>query len=313
VPQGSILGPLLFILYINDIHKVTKNVKINLFADDTLMYYNGTDCNDVVNEMNLNLENITGWLKENKLKLNTEKTKAMVITNSSVTRKKFMNNIQHPICIENVEIEFVDEFKYLGVILDPHLTFDNHVNYIAKKIGKKIYYLARIGKYLNEFTKITLYKSLIAPHFEYCSTIFWEMSDKNMEVLQKLQNKAMRVILCCHKRTHIQLMLETLSWLSIKQRISFNTLLFVYKMKNNLLPPYLCKKLLKNSEVHEHYTRSCENFRIDQQHTAARDRSIYQSGVREFNKLPDAYVNEDRVAMFRRSLSKYVKKTFPFV
>jgi hypothetical protein len=166
---------------------------------------------------------------------------------------------------------------------------------------------------VSEWTRLTLYKAPIAPHFEYCSTVMWNMSSKNFKILQRLQNKAMRIIIRCHKRTHVKDMLEVLCWMSIEQRVIFNTLLFIFKIKNNLVPEYLCKKISKNSEMHEHNTRKCNDFFIKSQSSAALKKSVFQSGLSEYNKMPNDLKNEMSVNGFRRKLSNYVKLNYPYV
>jgi len=307
VPQGAVLGPLLFIIYINDLHTVVKNVSVNLFADDTLVYFSGKNVTDVLTKLNCDLQNITQWLKINKLKLNTDKTKAMIISKSSVTRNKVYNEIQNNgVFIEGENIEFVDEFKYLGVVLDQYLSFDNHVNYIGKKIAKKIGVLGRISDFVSPVTRANLYKIIIAPHFEYCSTIMWNMSKKNVNFLQKLQNKAMRIVLRCHKRTHVVDMLNTVCWMSIKQRIFFNTMLLIFKMKQKLVPEYLYKKILLNSDIHDHNTRNSGDIFRGVQISETMNRSIYQSGVAAYNMLPCNVKDLTDLKLFKRMLKEYV-------
>lgn len=312
VPQGSILGPLLFIIYINDMHEVASNVSINLFADDTLVYFSGTNVKDVVNKLNNDLLKITEWLKCNKLKLNADKTKAMVIAKSSIVRNRVINELNvHGICIENDNIEFVNEFKYLGVMLDQYLNFDKHVNYIAKKVGKKIGVLSRLSAFISPVTCAHLYKSLIAPHFEYCSTIMWQMDKKNIAILQKLQNKAMRVIIKCHWRTHVVDMLHALNWMSITQRIYFNAMIFIFKMQSNLLPPYLCTKLIRKVDIHNHNLRNKNDFAICKQNSTTMSRSIYQSGLTAFNSLPLSIKNAPSLQCFKNQINNYILNCSP--
>ena len=127
VPQGSILGALLFIIYINDMPNVVRNCKIVLYADDTLIYAEGKDADECKYKSTCDIEHITVWLKMNKLKLNEQKTKLMNLNLNSET------------CIEinGRTIENVGSIKYLGMIIDKDLNFNEHVDYICKKIGKK--------------------------------------------------------------------------------------------------------------------------------------------------------------------------------
>lgn len=163
VPQGSKLAADLFLLYINDIKRSLKHCKIKLFADDTLLYVAEEDINTALEKINYDLENVYNWMCANQLKLNISKTKGMVICN--------YGNFDHlEIKIGNEKIELVKTMKYLGVMIDSNLKMKSHIDYVCKKVAKKIGFLARISKNLNFMDKITIYKTIIVPHFEYCAT-----------------------------------------------------------------------------------------------------------------------------------------------
>lgn len=133
VPQGTVLGPTLFILYINDIVKVVRNCKIQLFADDTIVFCIGDSATEIIESLNIELENLFQWLNNNGLQLNIQKTKSMIL------RNKYRNvNIENNVLINNEIIENVSKYKYLGCIIDENLTFSEHYNYITNKIAKKL-------------------------------------------------------------------------------------------------------------------------------------------------------------------------------
>jgi len=212
------LGPLLFILYINDIQNVVSS-NINLFADDTLLYFSADSCNAAVNALNVDLSNLTSWLSENNLALNTSKTKAMCLS----LRKNL--NLDNKIKIDGTEIEFVAEIKYLGIMIDNKLNLNSHTDYIRKKIIKKYQILRRIANKTTAYTQILLYNSLIAPHFDYCASILFLLNKEQIASLQKVQNKIMRLILKMKWDTSIDFMLDCLQWLSVRARIVFNKVL----------------------------------------------------------------------------------------
>lgn len=233
--------------------------------------------------MNSDLKNVYKWLCDNSLKMNIDKCKWMTIG-----KKGKLSNIIVPnnIEINNEKLEKVSEIKYLGIILDQQLNFKSNVEYIVKKVGKKISFLRRISRDVSLFTRLTIYKSIIAPHFEYCSTLLLYLNNNELQVLQKMQNKAMRVILQCNRYTPINSMLQTLGFMNIKQRILLRTLQFVYKMKKGILPTYLSDKIRYVRDVHDHNTRGKDNLYVERHCSSIAGRSLFCRGLKEFNNLP---------------------------
>lgn len=138
VPQGSVLGPLLFIIYINDIIKICpEGYNIKMFADDTLIYVDGDSSVEVEGKMTLIFNIVEEWMRLNKLKMNASKTKFMVLRS---IRKELKRNIVLK-CLDGTEIERVESIKYLGIIIDDRLGFKDHCDYMLKKIGKKTGFL----------------------------------------------------------------------------------------------------------------------------------------------------------------------------
>lgn len=300
VPQGSILGPDLFNLYINDIKDCIDGAKIKLFADDTLIWIAGVNVIDVTEQLNIQLEKISNWLKLNKLKLNTEKTKFMVITN-----RKVNNDVV--IKIDSEVIEKVEIMKYLGIQIDSKLNFKENTNFIIKKVSKKIYFLNRIKKKIPTNQRILLYKAIIAPHFDFCSSILYLAGRVDINRLQILQNKAMRMILDCSKFSSSTAMLETLQWLNVTQRISFNVLITIFKIKHQLLPNYLHKNIIYNNQIHDYNLRRGDDFKLPKFMKTTTQNNIFYKGLKEFNKLPYEIKSEKNINCFKRLLSDFLK------
>jgi Reverse transcriptase (RNA-dependent DNA polymerase)/Endonuclease-reverse transcriptase len=164
VPQGSRVGPLLFILYINDMVHVIRKCKIHLFADDALMYISDKCPDNICKWLNEDLKNVSDWLNSNKLKLNIKKTKVMWINERS--------NRVNEIRMNGEVLEVVKNIKYLGVMIDDRMKFDLHADYIIKKMARKIGVLNRLRSTLSTKAKTLVYSAIISPHVTYCST-FW--------------------------------------------------------------------------------------------------------------------------------------------
>lgn len=303
VPQGSKLASDLFLLYINDIKRCLKECKIRLFADDTLIYIAESDINVAMAKINNELKSVNSWLCANQLKLNIEKTKCMAISIHGS-----YNHIE--IKIGNETIECVKTIKYLGIMIDNNLKFKNNIEFICKKVAKKIGFLARISKNLNFMDKITIYKTIIAPHFDYCATLLSSCNQNEMGRMQKLQNRAMRIVLRVSKRTKITDMLEALSWMSIKQRIWYQSLIFIFKLKNGMLPNDMTKHISYTSDRHHYQLRNINDFNIDRTKKKSTENSIFYKGVLQYNSLPDELKSENRINIFKRKLAIFVKNKF---
>lgn len=303
VPQGSVLGPLLFITYVNDISNVLRNCYVNLFADDTLISVYGTDYAQVVQMINNVLHILYGWLCINKLKLNASKTKCMVLGTKHICQK-FLSE-KHVIKINNTVIEYVSEIKYLGVILDPQLTFSSHIDYLCKKIGKKIGFFNRISGVLSSWTKLLVYNTIIQPHFAYCASLLISCYKTDIRRLQLLQNKAMRIILNCSFHTSINLMLTSLNWLPIEMCIEKANVTLIFKIENNLVPEYLQSFLIKRQNMHSYPTRSANNYNIEFTKTLIVKKSLFSDGIRLFNALPNEIKESANLNKFVHNLTQW--------
>lgn len=291
VPQGSILGALLFIIYINDMPDVIDKSEMVLYADDTLIFTEGDNDEQCRINMIHDIQKINTWLKINKLKLNENKTKIMEI---NMANDEIFE-------INGKNIEKVSHMKYLGFIIDSKMNFKEHVDYICKKIGKKIGFFKRIRNNISNMTAINIYNTIIQPHFEFGSTVIYTCcTESQIERLQKLQNKAMRAILKCNRYTPIQLMLDALKWLNIKQRLTLNTLKFVYKMKQGKAPEYLCQEIKYVGESQPYNLRNASDFRIQRAASTTTQRSLFFKGLKIFNNLPNNVKTETNFRIFKK-------------
>jgi len=305
VPQGSVLGPLLFIVYINDVYLRLNNSFVNLFADDTLISFSGKDFQEVTTLLNNELKILYIWLCENKLKLNSLKTKCMVV-GSKVNCQKYLN-LNLALNINGIIIQFVKEIKYLGVVLDPQLSFSNHVDYMCKKIGKKIGFFKRVSGCLSSWTKMLVYNTIILPHFSYACSLLIACTNEDLQRLQVLQNKIMRVLLNCDRYTPIVLMLDCLNWLDVRQFIRRANLLLIYKIENDLQPVYLKFNLEKRSNYHGYNIRNSHHYNISLVTKTALQKTLFYDGLRYYNELPDNIKNAPSLGVFKSRLFSYLR------
>lgn len=299
--QGTQLSVFLFLLYINDIASAAKFGKIYLFADDTVLVIRCKNIDTAINQTNEDLSNMQKWLNQNKLMLNTKKTEYMIVS------KKKLNIQTNKIKIGNDEITRVAHVKYLGIIIDENLNFNKQMDSLSKRLSSKINFMKRISRKLTFDTKKIIYNAIILPNFDYCSTLYVNCNREHIKILQKLQNRAMRIVLNCEFRTHTKLMLESLNWLNIYQRINYNIILYVFKMKNKLTPQYLTNKLQYASDTHNRNTRSRNEIRLPNFKSDFARRNLFYNGVKLFNELPIVMKNETSLAKFKKLLLNHIR------
>ena len=182
VPHGSMLGPLLFLIYINDLSNVCKFAMPIFFADDSNLFRNGKNISDIENELNEELSEMVRWLKINKLTLNVDKTQCMLFSN-----KKCSTNLN--IKIEGTTIAQVNKATFPGVMIDDKLKWKDHILYISNKISKGIGVTIK-ARVLGKNSLLSLYYSLVYPYFTYCCQIWGATYVYNIEILSKLQEKS---------------------------------------------------------------------------------------------------------------------------
>ena len=230
VPQGSILGPLFFSVYINDLITVSKRLNFLMYADDTTIYFNYEDFDLLTRETDINreLEKVNIWLKLNKLSLNTQKTKLMLFHR----KQKHFDKIS--VVINGIEIEHVPSFNFLGIMLDENLSWKSHIEMVGNKISKVTGILYRLKNVFPENVLFVLYNSLIVSYINY-GLLLWGTHSHKLELLQK---RALRFMTNSSYRAHTTPLLIKHGLLNVRDMYKLKLLKFYYKLSYDLLPPY---------------------------------------------------------------------------
>ena len=235
VPQGSILGPLLFICYINDLPRQCTTSLPFIYADDTALLATGEDTLEVQSKLQNDLDMLSVWFAKNKLSVNCSKSNSMLFTSN---RSQYKNDT---LClnIRNDAIEQSNEVKYLGLYVDLRLSFDSHVAKICDKLKVRTKRLWWIRSFISKDLAFTLYQSLIEPHLLYCNFILEGTSMINKQKLQVQQNNALRAVKCIKKRSSGTEIRQELGVDSVSTQMQKACCKFVYKGYYNLGPPSL--------------------------------------------------------------------------
>ena len=225
VPQGSILGPLLFLMYINDIDDGLIHSKVQLYADDTVIYASHEDEGVAHLWVSEDLKVLSNWCNKNQLTVNKEKTKMMLFG----TRNMLKKGEKADTYMTGSKLKYVTFFNYLGIRLDNTLNFELHASECLRMVAHKVYLLSRVRKYITIGQAITIYKSKIVPYFDYGDIFLMNVTIKTQTKLQRLQNRALRICLAQDGRSNVNDMHNTCSINKLDHRRSAHLLNFVYK------------------------------------------------------------------------------------
>ena len=190
VPQGTILGPLLFLIYINYLPNCLTSCQPRMYADDTHITYADVDVNSIQSNLNHDLGNLNKWLISNKLTLKTAKTEFMLIGST----QKLSTLSSQPEFSINLTIEKVTSVKLLSIFIDENLRWQTHIDKLSKKIASGIGAIKRIRDFVPTPTLHCIYNALIQSQFDYCNIVWGNCGKTLFERLQKLQNRAARVL-----------------------------------------------------------------------------------------------------------------------
>ena len=301
VPQGSLLGPLLFLLYLNDICNVSELLIPIIFADDTNIFIKGKDITHTTNVLNKELKKVTEWLNANKLSLNIDKTCYMLFTTQ---RRNFDNFPQ--IKINEIDINRVDNTKFVGVTIDSKLSWEYHIRQCKSKVSKGIGILLKARKVLNSNSLLTLYNSLIYPHLIYCIEVWGTAADIHINSLFKLQKKAIRIIKSAPYRAQTLPLFTEMKLLPLHKIYDYCLLLFMFKFVKGLLPDIFNEMFIRNNNVSVQNTRQSNYLRTPSCRTAMIQKTVRYKGVIGWNSIVKKLDNFCSLHSFKRRLKHYL-------
>ena len=301
VPQGSILGPVLFTIYVNDLLSVPKRCLSASYVDDCKLYlsFSPAELPTSILALNEDLTRISQWCCKNSLLINPDKTKVLAVGLPQLLKKLSSFSIT----LFDKEITPVPVVKDLGVLLDTHLSYNQHITEIASKCLFKLYQINRIKHLLDRKTLLLVINSFVFSKLQYCSTVWSNTSSSNIDKLQKVQNFAGRIILGLRKYDHISDGLRSLKWLPIREKLILNDATMMHKCINKLVPDYLADMFKSRSQVHNRQTRSSGALDIPLCRLSTGQRSFAFRGAKLWNSLNDNIKSLKCPRNFRRHLA----------
>lgn len=304
VPQGSIVSPLLFSTYIALFPSVFVSCKQHYYADDVQLYlsFYPSESLQAVTAMNFDLNGLNQFSANHSLKLNPQKTTAIVLGRRN-DREYFINNYSHQLHINNNIITFTSIVKDLGLYIDQDLRFSYHVSQTLKKAYLNLRLIYQNRHFLNRKIRAMLCDSLVLSHSNYCDTVYGPcltVLDSNR--LQRLQNACLRLIYGIRKFEHISHKLNEIGWLNMQQRRRLHSACQFFSIISQKTPPYLYNKIRFRCDVHNINVRFRGKLTIPTHSTEAFKRSFSYNVSRCLNELPIDYLKQ-----------KLSKRTFKYI
>ena len=307
VPQGSNLGPLLFLLFINDLPNVSDILSFILFADDTNIFCSHSSYDALTQIINSELTLVFDWFSANMLSLNCDKTSFILFSSH---RKMAPPRESLRLLLNDVPITQVETTKFLGVYIDQHMTWNAHIKSITAKIAKNIGIMSRISHLLPVDIRLKLYHSLIYPYLTYCTMVWASTYNSRLSKLITLQKRALRVITKApyhrlHKLCSKDLFTE-LNLLNLHQIKTLQIGTFMFGFTHKLLPSNFNDYFQRGSDIHTHYTRSSSNYRPALALSNSRKFSAKHIGPSVWNKIPTEICQATNLYMFKKMLRTHL-------
>ena len=303
IPQGSILGPLLFLIFINDFPNILDSSTAHMYADDTTVVVSGRDITTVSRTMNNQLTKIKIWLDNNKLIMNKEKTNILLFGSTHKLSK--INKKDININIEGTRLNIINSGKILGITLDENLSFKPHITNLCKKLSRKIGVLKQLKSTLPLRHLRLIYNATIQPQLDYCDVVWGTAGPARISKLFSLQKRALRLISGAHYKDDATPLFLRQNMLPLEKSIKLHAAVFVFKTLQCHHPTYINDIFKPQKNAHSRNTRASLTNKIivPRPNCELYRQSMAYFGASLWNFLPDIIRNSSSLNILKNVLN----------
>lgn len=313
VPQGGILSPLLFSIFIN---LLSPNLKCNyhFYADDLQLYCSTSTENlsYAINRLNDDLNRLRIWSESYGIQVNPKKCQAIMVGSSRQLAKVDTSELP-TLSFNNSNIPFSPTVKDLGVIIDSNLSWTAHIQEISRKFYSSLHPILRLKHFLPHKTKISLVNTLLLPIINYADICYINLSEELLNKLDRLLNTCIRFVFNLKKYDHVSEYRAKLKWLPIRERRKLTILCFLFKVLNDQnIPEYLKEKFEFTCDGHDYHLRSSHNLTLKMpvHRTSFLGNSFAVVAVHLWNALPEEIKKAKNIVIFKGLTKKYFLKIY---
>ena len=303
VPQGSILGPLLFLLYINDM-QASVTCRLALYADDSALVFSHQDSGVIASSLTRELSNCKRWLLDNKLSLHVGKTECVLFG----TGKRLKKVGEFNVTCDGLSVKRVTTVKYLGVLLNANMNGRAQAENVVKTCAGRLSFLYRKAAFLDFPCRKILTSALIQPYIDYCASSWYTSTSKQLkDKLDVVQRRMVRFVFSMGPMEHVDTReLGKLMWLNITDRVKYFSLIHVFKIRSGLAPDYLTEHFQPLSATHTYNTRGhLHNYFVSKEISNAPS-SFAHNAIKFWNALPLDLKELQSLTVFKRRLKLYL-------
>lgn len=304
IPQGSILGPLLFLIYINNIGEIGLKGDITLYADDTSLFYFERSIEKIIANAQTDLNLLNEWFQNNVLTINVSKTNYIIF---KAKNKKISDH--DPLILNNMTINQIDSERYLGLIVDSKLTWKPHIEKIKAKLSSLTGAIRGITRCLPRGVRYSIYNSLIKSHIDYLIEIWGSAAKSHINIIQRAQNKLIKVLFCYNYLTPTERLYKETKIMSVTQTYIYFTCLLIRKILTKNIHTQI--SFTKKSQIQKIQLRNTNDLVLRTPRTNYGKKNILFEGAKIYNKLPKDIKNIQSINTYKKLLKHYVTLNTP--